>query len=326
MTRLLTVCLLLALPLGAAETTNKRLATTDEAKAGPDWRVQGEYLGTLADGKPLAAQVMALGDGEFQLALLPGGLPGAGWDGKAWTKALGKTKGEETTFEGVGLEAVQRGEQLTGKTAKDATFTLKKTVRTSPTLGAKPPAGAVVLFDGSNLDAWAKGKMDDAQNLLAASGPTTKDAWQNFRLHLEFRTAYMPFARSNARSNSGVYLQRRYEMQIIDSFGLFDPKSKNGDVCGELYRSVDPKLNACLPPLTWQTYDIELRAPTFDGTKKTANARLTARLNGLVIHDDLEVPNKTGAGQPEGPQALPLFLQDHGAQVWFRNVWLVPLP
>ncbi len=79
----------------------------------------------------------------------------------------------------------------------------------------------------------------------------------------------------------------------------------------------------CLPPLTWQTYDIEFRAPRFDGGKKIAAGRITVRHNGVTVHNDIELTNKTGGGQPEGPQPLPILLQDHGNPVHFRNVWLV---
>jgi hypothetical protein len=151
-------------------------------------------------------------------------------------------------------------------------------------------------------------------------GTETRDAYTSFELHLEFRLPFMPYARGQGRANSGVYLQSRYEVQILDSFGL---AGKNNE-CGGLYHYVEPATNMCLPPLSWQTYDIELTAAEFDAAgKKTRNARLTVRHNGVLVHDDVEVERKTGAGKPEGAVALPTKLQNHGNPVRFRNIWLV---
>ena len=109
-------------------------------------------------------------------------------------------------------------------------------------------------------------------------------------------------------------------MQILDSFGL---AGKNNE-CGGLYHYVEPATNMCLPPLSWQTYDIDLTAAAFDTAgKKTRNARLTVRHNGVLVHDDVEIARKTGAGKPEGALALPTKLQNHGNPVRFRNIWLV---
>ncbi|HCD03678.1 MAG TPA: DUF1080 domain-containing protein, partial [Planctomycetaceae bacterium] len=108
--------------------------------------------------------------------------------------------------------------------------------------------------------------------------------------------------------------------QILDSFGL---AGKNNE-CGGLYKTLDPSINMCLPPLSWQTYDINLTAAGFDSTgKKTRNARLTVQHNGVLVHDNLEVKRKTGAGKPEGSLALPTKLQNHGNPVRFRNIWLL---
>jgi len=298
----------------------------DPAQAGPDYLVQGEYRGTLADGAALGCQVMALGRGSFRAHFLAGGLPGDGWDASPPTIIDGTTDRDTSRFgKDDGWTATWTGDKLSGRTDKGVAFDLAKVTRVSPTLGAAAPEGAVVLFDGTDTKAWASGKMDDEKRLLALSGPVTRDAWQDFRLHLEFWVPFNPTARGQGRSNSGVYLQRRYELQICDSFGNFGAKPRAGDTCGELYRTTPPLVNACLPPLTWQTYDIDFTAPRFDAAgAKTAPARLTVRLNGILIHDNIAVPGKTGSGQPEGPKALPLNLQNHGSPVFFRNVWLQP--
>ena len=187
-------------------------------------------------------------------------------------------------------------------------------------MGAKPPAGAIVLFDGTNTDQWVKGKMDD-RKLLLCNTETVK-AFGSFTLHVEFLTPFRPMARGQGRGNSGVYLQRRYEVQVLDSFGLHGETNE----CGGLYRTARPNLNMALPPLTWQTYDIDLTAAKFEGKKKTANAVITVRHNGVVIHDKLALPNKTGAGKPEAAAPGPIYLQGHGNPVFYRNIWIVEKP
>jgi hypothetical protein len=130
----------------------------------------------------------------------------------------------------------------------------------------------------------------------------------------------MPEARDQSRSNSGLYLQSRYECQVLDSFAL-DPMF-NG--CGSLYRFRAPDVNACFPPLVWQSYDVQFTAPRWaaDGTK-IRDAHITSWLNGVKVQDDVALPNKTGAGKPEEPLLLPIRLQDHGDPVRFRNIWIV---
>jgi hypothetical protein len=133
----------------------------------------------------------------------------------------------------------------------------------------------------------------------------------------------MPTARDQARGNSGVYIQRRYEVQILDSFGLDGAFNE----AGALYRQTPPDFNMAFPPLTWQTYDIWFTPPYFaaDGKTKLANARITVLHNGVAVHWNREITAKTGGGQQEGPTALPIQLQDHGNPVVFRNIWIVPL-
>ncbi len=140
------------------------------------------------------------------------------------------------------------------------------------------------------------------------------------QLHIEFRTPFKPLARGQARGNSGVYVQSRYEVQVLDSFGL----SGEDNECGGIYKIAKPRLNMCFPPLTWQTYDIDFVAAKYDQSgKKTSNAIITIKHNGVTIHDKLELKSGTPGRLPEGPTPEPLYLQGHGNPVVYRNIWVV---
>ncbi|MBL8796172.1 MAG: DUF1080 domain-containing protein [Planctomycetia bacterium] len=288
-----------------------------EAEAGPDFLVQGEYEGGNAKGK-LGAQLIAQqAEGQFQVLLYRGGLPGAGWDGQAPEKGTAKTEGGKTALAAGSWQGVVLDGKLTGKTPDGDDFELKRVVRKSATEGAKPPAGAIVLFDGTNTDEWPGGKLIDGQYLLA--GSKTKRAVKDFKLHLEFR---LPF-RDRSQGNSGVYMQERYELQIMNTYGRVPPPN-NG--MASIYTVTAPSLNMCYPPLSWQTYDIDFKAARWDASgKKTANAVVTLLHNGVKVHDAVEIKNKTGAGKEEGPAAMPIYLQNHGSPVYYRNIW-VELP
>lgn len=293
----------------------KKKSFLDGNEAGPDFAVQGEYAGKLGDAG-IGVQVIARGDGKFDAVVLPGGLPGAGWDGKARHTLSGKTEDGKTSLKGDGGSAVISGDTL-ALTWGDKKGDLKKQNRTSPTLGMKAPTGAKVLFDGSNVDAWTPGKMAEAG--LMGVGTRTKDKFDSFTLHLEFRSPFMPNATGQARGNSGMYLQDQYECQILDSFGL---EGKDNE-CGGIYSNSKPLINMCLPPLSWQTYDVEFTGAKFDADGKvTAPAKCTLKHNGVVIHDQLALKTTPGGGQQnQKPGAL--FLQDHGDAVRFRNIWVV---
>lgn len=310
------LCLPPVTAFAAPEGKPHQLVSIDPAKVDADYAIQGEYEGTLEE-KKCGAQVVAQGDGKFNVVLYKGGLPGAGWDG---VKA-GIERGNATLSNGKvqltlrGQSGVVEGGKLT--LGKD---TLQRTERKSPTLGAKAPEGAVVLFDGSNAEAWQGGGMDEATKLLK-QGQTSKQKFQSYTAHVEFLLPYQPAARGQGRGNSGIYNQGRYEVQMLDSFGL---EGKDNE-CGGVYSIKAPDLNMCLPPLQWQTYDIDYATATFDAAgKKTASAKMTVKHNGIVIHKDLELTHATAASpQKEGAEAGPLHLQDHGNPVRYRNIWVV---
>ena len=280
-------------------------AFTDAGKAGPDLAVQGEYEGEIG-GKRYAAQVVARGDGKFDWFVLAGGLPGAGWDG---TTRLTRTD----------PPAVADG-KLTVRLEDGSEGTLAKVRRRSPTEGAKPPEGAIVLFDGSHADEWENAKLlDTPEGKLLLAGTASKRKFSDFKIHAEFRLAFVPKGNPGTRSNSGLFCCQFYEVQIIDSFGRLPEKGG----CGAMYLQRPATVNMTFPPLEWQTYDIEFTAPRYgpDG-KKTANARITVIHNGVVIHDDREYEKGTN-GRPDAKGPGPFLLQDHGAPVVYRNIWVV---
>lgn len=179
-----------------------------------------------------------------------------------------------------------------------------------------------MLFDGTSADLWENARVDNG--LLAATNVTSVPTFKDYTLHLEFRTPYKPYARGQKRGNSGVYFGGRWETQVLDSFGLTGEMNE----CGGIYSIARPAINACLPPLTWQTYDVEFTAARFDAAgKMTAWPRMTVRLNGVVVHDD-QVLGKTHTTAAPIKDELadaggPIFLQDHRNPVYFRNIWVV---
>ncbi|MFW5692748.1 MAG: 3-keto-disaccharide hydrolase [Thermoguttaceae bacterium] len=298
----------------------------DVAKENPDFLVQGEYLGEgiLLDGArdKVGAQVVALGDGRFSATVFKGGLPGEGWLRDDPSFAMeGKTEDGATKLAGRNLSAtIQDGTMVVTDPEGAERIRLTRTERKSPTLGAEPPEGATVLYDGSDADHWAGGQITDLKTLHAGTSLKEPLGPNGRKLHIEFRTSWMPQARGQGRSNSGVYVDGRYEVQVLDSFGL---EGKHNE-CGGIYTMRDPNVNMCLPPLTWQTYDIDFTPAKYDEKGvKTANARITVRHNGVVIHDDFELPGATPGGRPEAPGPDRLLLQGHGNKVQYKNLWAV---
>jgi hypothetical protein len=222
----------------------------------------------------------------------------------------------------------------------DDVLEMQQYFRSSPTINAAPPEGAIVLFDGTSLDAWTKVMEKDW-----LVGGTPVDNWKivpggflevvphapgsyesiisrqqfgDIHLHVEFRLLGEP-------TNGGVYLMSRYEMNIKDAYGQvggapigFGNISKPKD----LY----PDMNPAFPPMQWQTLDIDFRAPRFDasGTTKTENPRMTAVHNGITIYKDVELEAVKGSTAKLGSAGVgPIYLQEHGTAYQFRNIWVV---
>ena len=192
----------------------------------------------------------------------------------------------------------------------------------SPTMGTPAPKNAIVLFDGKENDAWQKfgWKVTKDGFLEVGQGPlAAKEKLGSFKLHVEFRTPYMPAAIGQARGNSGVYLHSKYEVQVLDSFGLYPLRDND---CGGIYKVQAPTGNACFPPMEWQTYDITFHE------KGGGNApTITVMHNGVPTIKEARVPaalveSGTGGGVQNGGV---LMLQDHGNAVQFRNIWVEPI-
>ena len=295
--------------------------TVEEAPA--DYVFQGEYVGKA--GEELVrygVQVIAIGDNKFHLVGYAGGLPGDGWDPSTEKIEIdGALVGDEVVFNSdLFTVTIDKSGALLPASKEDGVNRgeLNRVVRVSPTMGMKPPVGAIVLFDGTSADAFKNGKL--VQDNLLLADCESKEAFGDHTLHIEFRTPFKPLGRGQGRGNSGVYIQGRYELQVLDSFGL----SGENNECGGIYQIGKPAVNMCLPPLQWQTYDIDFTAAKYDDAgNKTENARVTIKHNGVVIHDDLELPKQTPGKYSEAPEPGPLYLQGHGNPVVYRNIWVV---
>jgi hypothetical protein len=312
----------LVAPLALA--AEKPPAVTDPAVAAkdPDFNLQGEYGGDIGDEK-WGIQVIALGGGKFHGVGYVGGLPGDGWDGERKVERDGDAQNGEVAFVGErgGKAVVKDGVVSAFNTNGEKIGELKRVVRQSPTMGAKPPEGAKVLFDGKTND-FKPGKTDgEFLTVDKTGGQNSQTKFQSCTVHVEFITPWMPTARGQGRGNSGVYLQGRYEVQVLDSFGL---KGENNE-CGGLYSIAKPRVNMCLPPLVWQTYDIDYTAAQYDAEgNQTKPATMTVRHNGELVHENVELPKPTTAAPvKKGPEPAHLHLQDHGNPVRYRNIWIV---
>jgi len=324
------LCSILMVGLGltahAAEVNRTDLTWTDPNKAATenmDFRFQGEYA-INKEGQAWAVQVVALGDGRFDAYLLEGGLPGLGWDRqRARIKLSGVRQGDLVSLASAdgNVKAIIREGRIVVRRDGAQTADLPRLVRKGPTLGAKPSQGAVVLFDGTSAEAWINGRVENG--LLPNTDITTRQKFGDYHLHVEFRTPYKPYARGQGRGNSGIYHQGRYETQVLDSFAL----EGRSDECGGIYSIAPPRINMCLPPLTWQTYDVDFTAARFDANDKVLeHAKITVRLNGVVIHRDQKLP-KTTTSAPIGEITTapgPIYIQHHGNPVYYRNIWIVP--
>ncbi len=198
-------------------------------------------------------------------------------------------------------------------------------------IAVHPEGARIPLFDGTDQANWqhpdgrspqwpvSNGEMEVKDGDLR-----TKQGFEDFRVHVEFWLPNLPpDVTGQDRANSGVYLQERYEVQILDSYG---DDTLADDEAGAIYAKKAPDVNAATPPETWQTYDITFRPARFDAAgNKTEDARISVVWNGVTVHDDVAVDGPTGGGAAEAATAGAIRLQDHGSKIRYRNVWVEPL-
>ncbi|MEW2150382.1 family 16 glycoside hydrolase [Streptomyces albidoflavus] len=198
-------------------------------------------------------------------------------------------------------------------------------------IAVHPEGARIPLFDGTGQAAWQhpdgrtpEWPVSGGEMEIAGGDLRTKQGFQDFRAHVEFWLPELPpDVTGQDRANSGVYLQERYEVQILDSYG---DTTLADDEAGAIYTKKAPDVNAATAPKTWQTYDITFRAARYDASgEKTEDARITVVWNGVTVHDDVAVDGPTGGGAAEDPTAGALRLQDHGSKIRYRNVWVEPL-
>lgn len=197
-----------------------------------------------------------------------------------------------------------------------------------------PPPGAFVLFDGGSLDGWRARKdggparwhvVDGALEVVPGAGDVVSaHEFGDAKVHVEFWLPRMPERSGQGRANSGVYLHGRYEIQVLDSW---ENETEPDRSCGALYKVIAPKPGGVRPPGTWQTYDVEFRAPRVDASGVVTTAgRITLVHNGVPVIVDGRFEKPTGGElAPDVVVRGPLMLQDHGDPVRFRNVWVLPL-
>ena len=241
------------------------------------------------------------------------------------------------------------GDRCTGKGTLRGTsgsFEMNRVSYESPWLAAKPPQGALVLFDGSSFNEWEMIQRDGKSgpvtwkrdkgvmrivpqlgNHRIGDSIGTKKTFRDFHLHIEFRLPLLPDHTDQKRGNSGVIIEefQFFEVQVLDCYGL----PGYYDECGAIYQIAPPKVNMCLMPLQWQSYDITYRAPRIDrqGTL-TKPPMITVDHNGVPIHKNLELPYSDNAirmrrERPESRKVGRIKLQDHGYPVEYRNIWIV---
>ena len=320
---------------------NFTLAGTASAAAPAEADVQGIYEGTGGDAMAackIEARIVAQGNGNYNVFIRR--IPCSGEIVRA--ELQGKTVDDAVTITGKAGEVQWQGQYaagtIKGECCPGGPFELKRVERKSPTLDKKPPEGAVVLLDGVNFaemthangTALEPDKLDigaDHSIQVPKGGMNSQRTFEgNFDLHVEFLIPLMPGAHGQGRGNSGVYLPNRDEIQVLDSFG---EGTYTGGGCGGLYAYKDPdpmepieslagkpegKFSlASLPPLCWQTFDVEYRVGTPDG-----KAHVTVCHNGVKIHDNAELRNP-----PNNPSKF--HFQDHGNPVRYRNIWVLPV-
>ena len=301
------------------------LCFTTSLWAGP---FMGEYVGTFHPDKKVTlkavGKVVDEGDNHRIVLYTTSETP---IEQGAFIEIVGAVEGSQLTLSGRSGGYKWQGQiqdgTLSAKSEYGQYFELKKIESKSPNAELKPPANAVILLayepgKAPDMGAWTNAQwkaLDDGSMQIVKGANRTRQQFGDItQLHIEFKLPLEPTKRGQGRANSGVYLADHYEVQVLDSFGLVHT---SGD-CGGIYNVARAKVNACLPPETWQTYDITFRAPRLDEKGEVKELpRITVLHNGVKIHDELEIP--MARHRAKGP----LQLQDHGHPIQFRNIWIL---
>jgi hypothetical protein len=303
---------------------------------------KGQFLDKRKDPN-VVARIIGLGDHTYRIQLLPE------FDKRAafYIETEASYSDGKMTFDQGEWSGVVTDSMFTGTMndkGKSYHFELRKIERRSTSIGRPAPKGAIVLFDGSDLDAWIHPnrpgaspiwKIEDEAMVLVPgkrvdgkrrkNDLVTKRSFTDIELHLEFKLPYNPGKRSQGRGNSGLFIQDFYEVQILDSYGLEGMWNE----CGALYKQAPPKVNMCAPPGQWQTYDIVYRSPRYNQAGNIiSHAVITVAHNGKLIHNQVKLRHPTANSQkrrmtdaaPKEP--APIKLQDHNNIILFRNIWV----
>jgi hypothetical protein len=245
----------------------------------------------------------------------------------------------EPTWDKSQFNVQEPAENKTMKPEETEFYTPVPPVVTPGNEPGQAPSDAIVLFDGSSLDHWLSVKdgspagWNISEGILTVKPGTgsiqTKETFEDYQLHIEWRSPEIVKGDGQGRGNSGVFLASTgpgddgYELQVLDSYQ--SPTYTNGQA-GSIYKQYPPLVNACRPPGVWQLYDVIWTAPRFnpDGSLQRP-ARVTAFQNGVLIQNDVVLRGMTlYIGKPyytkHGPSALKL--QDHGCLVSYRNIWI----
>lgn len=204
----------------------------------------------------------------------------------------------------------------------------------TPGEGTKPPSDAIVLFDGNSFSEWQTAK-DSSKVMWTVNGDgsatvkpgggdiVTKKSFGDCQLHIEFRAPVVVKGEGQGRGNSGIFLQGRYEVQVLDCYG--NRTYSNGQT-GSIYKQTIPLVNACRKPGEWQTYDILYTAPRFNKDSILVTpARVTVIHNNVVVQMNTEIKGPTeyiGLPKYVAHGKSGIKLQDHGDLVSFRNIWI----
>lgn len=318
----------------------------------PEWnevpaiqmQLMGDYVGDWLDAPekhyyqlntPLAAQVVPTSNASFAIRLFQQHDSGA----EIYFETSAKLENETIRFEKTGWSGIVSTAGMEGCAPSDhgrvIHFALKRIVRSSSTMGALAPAGAVVLMDGKHLDQWEHPNKTTASWYLLEDGSAevkigtgdiqTKQSFGDCSLHMEFRYPVEANKAAQGKGNSGVFFQQSYEVQILNSYGLLGAWNE----CGALYKLRPPHVNMARVAGEWQTYDIDYKASVWQGNTKVRNAVISVRHNGVWIHQNEEIPHATAyewfKRKDEKSGATPIRLQNHGNPIQFRNIWLLPI-